>query len=130
MKKMTLKRAACAALLSCTLLSASLPAAFAAKIPFDITNPGDTLTRKVLKNTDGDQYFYVTPFYFSNRGTLNCLSTNYLDHSIYSYSVTIDSSDINRTASARYRTYAPGDQNYFMSGTSTVSLNVSGDYTP
>lgn len=130
MKLMKLRRLVCAALASCALLSASIPAAFAATIDFDITNPGDTLSKKVLKNDDRDNYFYVTPHYFSRTGTLNCISVRYDDTSVYSYNIALMPQHINTTQKAKYRTKADGGYYYYMSGTATVNLNVSGNYTP
>lgn len=128
---MKLKRLACAALASCALLATSIPVAFAGTVEFDITNPGDTLSKKVMKDASAwENCFYVTPHYFSKTGTLNCLSVRYDDTSVYSYSIALMPSHLNTTKSARYRTTAIGDKYYYMSGTATVNLNVSGNYTP
>ena len=134
MKNMKLKRLACAALASCALLSASIPAAFAVTtdtIEFDITYPGDTLSQKVLKSTRNyDNYFYVTPHYFSRTGTLNCISIRHDDTSVYSRNIALMSTHIGTTKSAPYLSKAEGGYYYYMSGTATVNLNVSGNYTP
>ena len=128
---MKLKRLACAALASCALLATSIPVAFAGTVEFDITNPGDTLSKKAMKDASAwENCFYVTPHYFSKTGTLNCLSVRYDDTSVYSYSIALMPSHLNTTKSARYRTTAIGDKYYYMSGTATVNLNVSGNYKP
>ena len=110
---------------------ATMTTALAETVTFDITYPTDPISKKVLKNTDGDNYFYVTPHYFSTNGTLHCVSYRLDNSNVRSNTLDITQSDLYKTRSAKYQTTAAGGVYYYMRTAASVNgLNVSGRYTP
>ena len=97
-------------------------------VDFDITVPGDIISMRASK-ADTEQNFYVTGVEFNKSGTLNCVSINLNNKSIYSNEAKI--SFANNSNSARYRVKAPENQHYYMSTYANVTgFHVKGRYTP
>lgn len=108
-------------------------------IDFDVTvnkstTNVDPLSRKALKNTDGDNYFYVRPTYFSATGNIKVRSVNHTSPSIRSKYYTISSGSVNVVKKYAYGSNVPGGQNYYMEsdfGAATIStMRMKGKYTP
>lgn len=126
-----MKKLICTLVAVCSLATTCIPFSGAATISFDITDPDDTISRKVEKNTDGDNYFYVTPHYFSKNGVFTVKSIRYDNRSVFSMPMPLNKSNINLTSRQKYETHAAGGYYYFLSGVASVAgLNVSGNYTP
>lgn len=125
-----MKKALCS-LLAVGCLMGTATTAFASTVPFDVTWPNDTISRKTSKNTDGDQYFYVTANYFSAVGGLTCVSYRHDKPTVYSNPAYLLYIDTGKTSKARYIYYADGGYNYYMTTETSINgLNVSGNYTP
>jgi len=111
---------------------------FADTVSYDITvnstaTNQDNLSKKVKKNTDGDNYFYVTPTYFDS-GNASFWATSMEKYGdAYSERAYVENG-INETRETRYATDAPGGVYYFMlteyGYSATGSVNSKGRYTP
>ncbi|MDO4274812.1 MAG: hypothetical protein Q4D16_14180 [Eubacteriales bacterium] len=122
-----LKRAMCGLVASLCVAGCTVPV-FAETVTFNITVPGDIISKRALK-ADSEQRFYVTGTSFSSAGTLYCTSINLNDSTIRSNTASISRSKPSSNAS--YRKYAPAGQYYYMSTSASVSgLHVTGRYTP
>ena len=112
---------------ACLCLIGSAVPVFADTVTFNITIPGDVISKRAVK-ADDEQKFYVTGTKFSGSGKLYCKSSR-LYATTTSETATI-SKDIPR-ANASYTSYAPPRYEYFMHCTASVgSLHVEGRYTP
>ena len=115
-----IKRAMCGLAASLCLVGSTVPV-FAETVDFNVTVPGDILSKRAEK-ADSEQRFYVT-------GTLNCRSINRNNSAIQSNTASISPSKL--SGSASYRSYAPSGQYYYMTTSASVSnLHVTGRYTP
>lgn len=95
---------------------------------FDITIPGDIISKRVVK-ADDEQRFYVTGVKFNMKnGTLKCTSSRL--HT----TVTSEIAEISADAPAndeKYKSYAAPRYDYYMHcQNSTNGLHVEGRYTP
>ena len=100
---------------------------FADTVKFDITVPGDVVSKRVVK-ADDEQKFYVTGTNFSGSGTLCCTSSRL--HATTTFHVA-EISKNNPSSNAPYKSYAQPKYEYFMHCTaSTSGLHVLGRYTP
>lgn len=107
----------------------SIPA-YAEKIYFTITTPGDTYSRKATK-ADEEQAFYVTGVVFSyDYAVMNCYSMKEGDRTVVSKEVGISKSSPSK--SAAYVKWAAPGQFYRLNGysVSAVNFNVQGYYNP
>ena len=115
-------------LLAALMITGAAVPVFAETITFDVTIPGDFLSRRALK-ADSEQKFYVSATSFNKPGALQCTSYNLSNSSIYSYMATIRPSKL--SDNKIYRSTAPAGQYYYMSTWSATSgLHVTGRYTP
>lgn len=122
-----IKKVMCGLIASLCLVGTTVPA-FAQTVDFNITVPGDILSKRATK-ADSEQRFYVTGTSFNKTGTLNCTSINRNNSAIKSYVSGISPTHL--SGGTLYRTYAPAGQYYYMTTTSSVSnLHVTGRYTP
>lgn len=122
-----IKRAVCGLVASLCLVGSTVPV-FAQTVDFNITVPGDILSKRAVK-ADSEQMFYVTGTLFNKTGTLYCTSLNRSNTSIRSNLATISPTHL--SAKASYRIYAPAGQYYYMTTSASVSnLHVTGKYTP
>ena len=104
--------------------------AYAEKISFSITVPGDTYSRKASKG-DEEQLFYVTGVVFDYAyGSLNCYSMQEADKNVVSYETEIRQSDPKKHAA--YRRWAAPGLLYRLHGYSSnaLDLHVEGWYNP
>lgn len=107
----------------------SIPA-YAEKIYFTITIPGDTYSRKASKGDD-EQRFYVTGVLFDYEyASLNCYSMKEGDRSVVSYEAEISESAPRN--SADYRKWAAPGEIFRMHAYSNnaVDFHVEGYYNP
>lgn len=124
---MKMKKLLCTMLAALMVSGMAIPA-FAETITFDVTVPGDILSRKALK-ADSEQRFYVTGTGFNKGGTLYCTSVKYEDASVFSHSAAISPYLLKNNA--MYRKYAEPGKMYYMTTNASVSgLHVTGRYTP
>lgn len=101
--------------------------AFAETVKFNITIPGDIISKRAVK-ADDEQKFYVTGTKFNGSGKLYCTSSR-LHTTVTSNVATISNSNL--SGSAFYKSYAAPKYEYFMHCTASVgSLYVEGRYTP
>jgi hypothetical protein len=122
-----IKRAMCGLAASLCLVGSTVPV-FAETVDFNVTVPGDILSRRAVK-ADSEQRFYVTGTLFNKTGTLNCRSINRKDSAIQSKIASISPSHL--SSSASYYRNAPSEQYYYMTTSASVSnLHVTGRYTP
>ena len=122
-----IKRAMCGLAASLCLVGSTVPV-FAETVDFNVTVPGDILSKRAEK-ADSEQRFYVTGTSFNKQGTLNCRSINRNNSAIQSNTASISPSKL--SGSASYRSYAPSGQYYYMTTSASVSnLHVTGRYTP
>ena len=77
-----IKRAMCGLAASLCLVGSTVPV-FAETVDFNVTVPGDILSRRAVK-ADSEQRFYVTGTSFNKTGTLNCRSINRKNSAIQS----------------------------------------------
>lgn len=110
-------------------LMASSISVMADTVEFDITVPGDIISKKTSKG-DTEQKFYVTGTSFSNNNTLMCISVQIENPNIQSNTASIASSRV--SANASYSTYAKDGVNYYMTTRTyqNTNLRVTGRYTP
>ena len=122
-----IKRTLCGLVASLCLVGSTVPV-FAETVDFDITVPGDILSKRAEK-ADSEQRFYVTGTSFNRTGTLNCRSINRNNSAIQSSTASISPSHL--SSSASYYRNAPSGQYYYMTTSASVSnLHVTGRYTP
>lgn len=122
-----IKRTLCGLVASLCLVGSTVPV-FAETVNFDITVPGDILSKRAVK-ADSEQRFYVTGTSFNRTGTLNCRSINRNNSAIQSSTASISPSKLSNSAS--YYRNAPSGQYYYMTTSASVSnLHVTGRYTP
>ena len=121
------KRALCGLFASLCLVGSTVPV-FAETVDFNITVPGDILSKRAIK-ADSEQRFYVTGTSFNKTGTLYCTSINRNNSAIRSNIASISPTKL--SSSASYRSYAPSGQYYYMTTYASVSnIHVTGRYTP
>lgn len=120
----------------CVLLSGMT--AFAATVDYNITvnstaTNQDNLSKKVKKNTDGDNYFYLTPTYFNTSNASFWATSMQKGGSAYSRKMYVENG-INETREERYATSAPGNVYYYMKTdygySATGTVHSKGRYTP
>lgn len=107
----------------------SIPA-YAEKIYFTITTPGDTYSKKATK-ADEEQAFYVTGVVFNNQyAVMQCYSMKEGDRTVVSEEVGISKS--NPADSGVYNKWAEPGQYYRLNAycVSAVDFNVQGYYNP
>lgn len=115
-------------LLIVVCMAATQVPVMAERIEFDLTIPGDTISKRADK-ADTEQRFYVRGYSFSNSTTLMCQSVKLTDPNFQSYTASISSSVTSDDAA--YPNYAePGIYYYLFGRTSGASLHVLGYYTP
>lgn len=125
--KKKMKRIMCALMTAVILSGLSVPA-FAQTVNFDITVPGDILSKRATK-ADNEQKFYVTGTSFNKTGSLYCVSHRRDDSSVYSRTATIRPSKL--SANATYYRWADSGVYYYMTTKASVNnLHVKGRYTP
>ena len=123
-----MKRKVAMAMVAAMAVSAFTVPVFAETVDFNVTVPGDILSRRAVK-ADSEQRFYVTGTSFNKTGTLNCRSINRNNSAIQSNTASISPSKL--SGSASYRSYAPSGQYYYMTTSASVpNLHVTGRYTP
>ncbi len=132
-----LRRKIAAVVCICALMTGMT--VFAATVEYNITvnsteTNQDNLSKKVLKNTDGDLYFYVTPTYFNTSDAAFFATSKQKYGSAESYSMYVENG-LNETRRAEYKDdYAPGNTLYFMQTrygySATGTVNSIGRYTP
>lgn len=126
MMKMNRKKWLCG-VATCLCLTGSTVPVFADTVTFNITIPGDIISKRSVK-ADDEQKFYVTGTKFSSSGKLYCKSSR-LHATTTSNTATISKNT--PSASASYTSYALPRYEYFMHCTASVgSLHVEGRYTP
>lgn len=110
-------------------LMASSISVMADTVEFDITVPGDIISKKTPKG-DTEQKFYVTGTFFSNSNTLMCVSIQKENTSIKSNTASISSSVV--SANASYPQTAVSGTYYYMEARTyqNTNLRVLGRYTP
>ena len=110
MMKMNRKKWLCGVAASLCLTGSTVPV-FADTVTFNITIPGDIISKRSVK-ADDEQKFYVTGTKFSGSGKLYCKSSRL-------------------HATTTSTSYALPRYEYFMHCTASVgSLHVEGRYTP
>ena len=123
-----MKRKVAMAMVAAMAVSSFTVPVFAETVDFNVTVPGDILSRRAVK-ADSEQRFYVTGTSFNKTGTLNCRSINRNNSAIQSNTASISPSKL--SGSASYRSYAPSGQYYYMTTSASVpNLHVTGRYTP
>lgn len=128
MNNRKIKKLVCGLAVSLCLVGNTMPV-FAQTVDFDVTVPGDILSKRALK-ADSEQYFYVTGTSFSSTiGELECISINRANSDIQSLPTKI--SQKKKSSKALYRRQAPANQYYYMTTDSDATgLHVIGRYTP
>lgn len=112
---------------ACLCFAGSTVPVFADTVKFNITIPGDIISKRAVK-ADDEQKFYVTGTKFGASGILYCKSSR-LHTTTTSNTAAISKNT--PSASAFYKSYAPPRYEYFMHCTASVgSLHVEGRYTP
>lgn len=127
------------AIIACIGMLMSGMSAYAATVNYDITvnrtaTYQDNLSKKVLKNTDGDLYFYVTPTYYDTDNASFWATSKQKNGSAISRKIYVENG-VNETRDGMYiDNYAPGNVNYYMQTeygySSTGSVHSKGRYTP
>lgn len=127
MRNKKLKKVICGLAVCLCAMGAAAPT-FAQTVDFNITVPGDILSKRANK-ADDEQKFYVTGTSFSKSGFLNCTSIRLDAPSVRSNVTSISKTRV--SSSATYLSYAKPGCDYYMTTTATASgLNVKGRYTP
>lgn len=127
MMQSKVKRMLCALTMGLCLVGTAVPVC-AQTVDFDITVPGDIISKKATK-ADSEQRFYVTGTYFNKSGYLSCISYKYNHKAIKSNKVSISTGS--RSNSGAYQSYAAPGLYYYMETTASVGgLHVRGRYTP
>lgn len=120
------KKWLCGLIVSLCLIGSAMPV-MAETVPFDITVPGDIISKRSVK-ADSEQRFYVTGTSFNKGGYLYCVSSR-MHTTVTSNTATISSG--NPASNATYKSYAAPRYDYFMTcSASTSGLHVLGRYTP
>lgn len=127
------------ALIACICVLMSGMGVYAATVEYNITvnsaaTNQDNLSKKVLKNTDGDLYFYVTPTYFNTNNASFWATSKQKGGSAVSRKIYVENG-LNETRDGMYiNNYAPGNVNYYMQTeygySSTGTVISKGRYTP
>lgn len=115
MMKMNRKKWLCG-VAACLCLTGSTVPVFADTVTFNITIPGDIISKRSVK-ADDEQKFYVTGTKFSSSGKLYCKSSR-LHATTTSNTATISKNT--PSASASYTSYALPRYEYFMHCTAKV----------
>lgn len=128
-----------AVLMICVCVFMSGMTAFAETKDYTITvnstaTNQDNLSKRTMKNTDGDLYFYVTPWSFNTNNASFFAVSKELDGYAKSNTAYVENG-IGETRRATYKdNYAPGGVYYFMEaqyGYSVTGTVIStGRYTP
>lgn len=127
MKGLKLKKILGAFVVSACLMATAAPV-LAETVNFDITVPGDILSKRAVKK-DWEQKFYVTGTSFNKNGTLFCTSIKRSDSSVRSKEASISPGKL--SANASYTKLAsPGEYYYMTTYSFTNNLHVLGRYTP
>lgn len=127
MMKQRVKKMLCALAVGACVCGTTLPV-FAGTIHFDITVPGDTVSKREVKD-NRTQSFKVEGTEFHQNAVLSCESIKIDDDSIRTGVVGISPGD--RVKTSRYTKTAPYDEKYYMATSAQVSkLHVCGNYTP
>lgn len=127
------------ALVAGVMMLMSAMAVYAQTVNYTITvnstgTNQDNLSKKTLKNTDGDKYFYVTPTYFNTDNSSFFAFSQQYSGSASSQEIYVENG-LDETRDGYYKNgYAPGNVNYYMQtryGYSvTGTVNSRGRYTP
>lgn len=120
------------------ILTTSVPV-YADTVAYTITvnktaTDQDNLSKKVLKNTDGDKYFYVTPHTFNTKNAAFFAFSKQRSGNAQSNEIYVE----NGVGETRYGKYkknnAPGGQYYYMQTSygysKTGTVKSTGNYTP
>ena len=127
MMKQRVKRMLCALAVGVCVCGTTLPAQ-AGRIHFSITVPGDTVSKRELKD-NRTQYFKVEGTEFHQNAVLSCESIKIDDDNIRTGIVGISPEDPVKTS--KYQKSAPYEEKYYMATSAQVSkLHVCGYYTP
>lgn len=127
------------AVLAILLFLSVAPVVKAATVDFNITVTSNQLnqdpkSKRVLKNTDGSTYFYVTPSYFSRSGSIRVRSVQLDNKKIASGKHLISSKETGSKKIFTYDKAVAGGVYYYMesfyAASSGNSINVKGRYTP
>ncbi|PXV96100.1 hypothetical protein C8E03_101733 [Lachnotalea glycerini] len=120
------------------LLTVSIPI-YADTVPYTITvnksaTNQDNLSKKVTKNTDGDKYFYVTPYTFNTNNAAFFAFSKQKSGSAESNEIYVENG-IGETRDGKYKDdYAPGGKYYYMQTSygysKTGTVKSTGNYTP
>lgn len=128
MKRSKIKKMLCVLAAGLCLFGTALPV-FAETVDFNVTYPGDIISRRAEK-ADDEQRFYATATRFSTKAFLYCTSYQLNNRSVKSNELVLERND-NPSGSASYKREAKPNLHYFMEVYSNVSgLNASGRYTP
>lgn len=102
---------------------------YAQDIAFDITIPGDTISKRAQK-ADYEQKFYVTAVTMNKNGKFICESVQLNNKNNYSETVTLEK-DKTMSGNGVYFWSAPAGYYYYLQSYSSVSnMHVIGRYTP
>ena len=127
MMKQRVKRMLCALAVGACVCGTTLPV-FAGRIHFDITVPGDTVSKRETKN-NSLQNFKVEGTEFHQNAVLSCESIKIGDDSVRTGVVGISPWD--RVKTAKYNSTVKNGQVFYMATSAQVSgLHVCGYYTP
>lgn len=96
MNNRKIKKLVCGLAVSACLIGNTIPV-FAQTVDFDVTVPGDILSKRALK-ADSEQYFYVTGTSINKTGELECVSINRTSSNIQSLPTKISPTKLSNKA--------------------------------